>query len=75
MEALFPEVDFALYIQRARNEGKGPSSRGLVRLARTYVESTQWAGNGEDRFGRVARGLQCLAQAGKRFSSLYIGPP
>ena len=72
LEALLPEVDFASYLQRIVTEGKEPSSRGLQRLAKMYVESATLPGNGADRFSRVARGLRSLADEGRRFACIYI---
>ena len=75
LEGLLPDEDFAAYIQQAARDGKQPSSHGLCCLARRYVESTAFAGNSPECFGRVAGGLRTLARQGRQFACILIDSP
>ncbi len=72
LEAELPPAAFADYLAQASRNGTMPSSHGLFRLAKAYVESARQAGHSADPLCRASGGVERLASEGKRFGCIFI---
>jgi len=71
-EADVSPADFADFLCRACDCGRGATSNGLYQWARMQAEAEKLAVDG-DSLGRATRGLQDLTRQGQQFPCIFIG--
>ncbi len=74
-EASLPEDDFQEYLRQTKRQGKELTSRGLLRLARLFVEATEAVFDPASSLSQMAGKLRDLARRQAPFRCIYVTPP